>query len=576
MQKLIPRLVALRPLLFCVVGLGCYLNAWHTPFVFDDIKGIVESPGVRQLWPPAEVMDVAADETPWGRPVVAYSLAVNYAISGLDVWSYRLLNLAIHIGAACILFELVRRLLLDSGVPAAFKSQADGVALASTLLWLAHPFATSVVTYTIQRAESLMALFYLLALYLAICSFEGRRNKRLLQVGTVVACCLGVASKESAATAPLAILMLDWGVLKNGAVLRRRTAFYASLAGSWILLAALMLKWPRSGSVGGTQIQSLDYFLMQWQVIVHYMKSAVLAGGLSLDYDWPQPDLAQALPYGLFLTVLAGGAAWLFFRRRLAWPFTVLFVFLVLGPTSSFVPIHTSVAADNRFYLPLAGVIVLGVVAIASFLQQVRWRPATGRAVAYALTTALVLTLGALTIARNEAYQSTVTIWRDVTDKQPWNERAWNNLGGNLHLAGESDEALTCLQRAVELNPEYASALSSYGYVLGQCDRAKEAIIVLQRAITLDPMDVAPRINLGGVAYYNNDLDLAATAYRGALALEPQHAGANFDLAVISLHQGRLQKGLEHVARTLETEPDYPEAAQLEEELKQRLKAAGG
>ena len=56
MSKLVEGKAALRLLLFAAIGLVCYFNALQTPFVFDDTSGIVENPGVRQLWPPALVM----------------------------------------------------------------------------------------------------------------------------------------------------------------------------------------------------------------------------------------------------------------------------------------------------------------------------------------------------------------------------------------------------------------------------------------------------------------------------------------------------------------------------------------
>ena len=41
-----------------------------------------------------------------------FSLAINYAVSGLHVWSYHAANLGIHILTALLLFSIVRRTLL--------------------------------------------------------------------------------------------------------------------------------------------------------------------------------------------------------------------------------------------------------------------------------------------------------------------------------------------------------------------------------------------------------------------------------------------------------------------------------
>ena len=50
------------------------------------------------------------------------SFAFNYAVSGADVWSYHVLNLAIHLAAGLTLFGIVRRTL--TGTPGGVHSAA--------------------------------------------------------------------------------------------------------------------------------------------------------------------------------------------------------------------------------------------------------------------------------------------------------------------------------------------------------------------------------------------------------------------------------------------------------------------
>src|SRR5262249_44908134 len=135
-----------------------YLNALGTPFVFDDVPRISENPLVRRWWPPWAPL---ARST---RPLTQWTLALNYAISGERTWSYHLLNVLVHLLAALALFELTRRTLLRVRLGADATRRAASLALAVALLWVAHPLQTQAVTYVIQRSESLMALFYLLAL----------------------------------------------------------------------------------------------------------------------------------------------------------------------------------------------------------------------------------------------------------------------------------------------------------------------------------------------------------------------------------------------------------------------------
>ena len=46
-----------------------------------------------------------------GRPVVNVSFALNYLLGGLNLIGYRVVNIAIHVTAALLLFGIVRRTL---------------------------------------------------------------------------------------------------------------------------------------------------------------------------------------------------------------------------------------------------------------------------------------------------------------------------------------------------------------------------------------------------------------------------------------------------------------------------------
>ncbi|UCG88526.1 MAG: hypothetical protein JSW71_08295, partial [Gemmatimonadota bacterium] len=94
-------------------GILAYWNSFDGEFVFDDQADIVANEHIRQLWPAWNILSHGH------RPVVAVSLAVNYALGGLNVWSYHAFNLAVHILAGLTLFGIVRRttLGLQRGLP---------------------------------------------------------------------------------------------------------------------------------------------------------------------------------------------------------------------------------------------------------------------------------------------------------------------------------------------------------------------------------------------------------------------------------------------------------------------------
>ena len=113
----------LYPLLIFAAIVVAYANSFSGPFIFDDVLWIPANPHIRHLWPLWNVLQPPPGRGGTGRPLVCLTLALNYALSGLEPWSYHMFNLAIHACAALVLFGVVRRT-LATGVRSV-RLQAD-------------------------------------------------------------------------------------------------------------------------------------------------------------------------------------------------------------------------------------------------------------------------------------------------------------------------------------------------------------------------------------------------------------------------------------------------------------------
>src|SRR5439155_6472077 len=132
-----------------------------------------------------------------GRPIVNLSFAINYAIGGLDGRGYHLGNLAVHLACALLAFGVVRRTLELPRIRDRFGGRAADIAFAVALLWTVHPLNSEVVDYITERTESLMALFYLLKLYVSVTGVHLRLDyaraseaDRLCTVIAIASCAL--------------------------------------------------------------------------------------------------------------------------------------------------------------------------------------------------------------------------------------------------------------------------------------------------------------------------------------------------------------------------------------------------
>ena len=594
---------------------AAYHNSLRGPFVFDDASSIVTNPTIQRLWPlTGPLTPPSASVTAQGRPILNLSLAINHAISGTAVTGYHIGNLIIHTLAGLTLFGLIRRTLSRQRTTPwdpASRRRLDPAwfALAVSGLWTVHPLQTESVTYIIQRAESLMGLFYLLTLYCFVRGaeqdsvpspaprsparerVEGSRtpeSKAHLPgawlVLSVLACAAGMATKEVMATAPLMVLFFDRTFCAGtfGGALRRRLGFYLALAGTWLLLGWLVAQTGgnRGGSVGfGVGVGWIDYGLTQFKAIVHYLWLSVWPQPLVFEYGsfWIRTFDEIAVQVMIVFGLLAATVIALW--RRSAVGFLGAWFFGVLAPTS-LAPGTTQMIVEHRMYLPLAAVLALAVGALHRSLGRRQWPLAAW--VFGSVAVALIL----LTVRRNGDYRSDIALWTDTIEKRPNNPLAQVMVAGAQERAGNLGAAVKHYEQALELKPDFSIGHENFGELLLRQGRRVDAIAHFESALRLQPEYPDAHANLGNaylaeglisealghlekaaqlmpgsaITRYNlgNALssarlpDEAVIQYEAALKLDPSMAEAHFNLA----------NALMELRRTVDAIPHYEAAVQ--------------
>jgi tetratricopeptide (TPR) repeat protein len=559
------------PLLIAGIGLLVYLNSFRDAFVFDDLPHIVQDSGITRLWPMTDLVRHTS------RPVVGISLAVNYALGRLNPWGYHAFNVGIHILAALTLYGVVRLSLLSETLRPRWGQAAPWLAAVISLIWLVHPLQTESVTYIIQRGESLMGLFYLLTLYCVIRSAE-QSGRAWWTAGAIVSCALGMASKPVMATAPLVVLLYD-RVFLAGAwseALRRRRLLYAGLAATWLLLPWLLANapsdWKETAGFGYRPISPLQYALTQTGVILHYLRLAFWPRPLCLDYGWEYgwpiaKTVEQVWPQLILAGTLVAGTVWAW-QRHPAFGFLGVSFFLVLAPTSSFLPI-ADLAVEHRTYLPLAAVVTMATVAVFELgtkLLQTSQR--TKRVLAGGVTVVVVTVLAALTIQRNRDYRSAIAIWEDTLAKCPNNPRAYNNLGSALSEAGNFAQGIGCFEQAVRIKPDYADAHNNMALALEQTGKAREAIGHFEQTLELKPEFAEAHNNLGVALLRTGRLKEGMAHFERAVQLKPDYADAHYNFGVALSRAGQKENAIVQFQRAWQLNPAFTEARDAAERLR--------
>jgi tetratricopeptide (TPR) repeat protein len=552
--------------LIILAGAIAYGGSLGYPFIFDDEEVIPENPHILQLWPLTYSMSAPPQSAVSGRPIVCLSLAVNYRLGGLDPRGYRIFNVLVHVLAAFTLFGVIRRTLVGERLSDRFGRIATPMAAITALMWLLHPLQTESVTYVVQRSESMMGLFYLLTLYCAIRSWDSQ-SPRGWQVAAVVVSALGMATKEVMVTAPLMVLLYD-AFFRSGSIRRAlwcRAALYVGLAASWGVLAAVMLTGPRSGTVGFSHgVTALQYAANQCIAVVSYIRLALWPHPLILDYGFPR-DLPfhDWAPYAAVLAgVLAATGVALVKRPRLG--FSGLWFFLILAPTSSFVPITTEVAADRRMYLPLAGICVLVVIAGQWLWSRVchamGLRFAARSLIAFVPAAAVLAMLGILTVHRNSDYRSPLAMWGDNVGHRPGNARARNNLGKCLYTDGRREEAVGQWEEALRLKPDYYMAHDNLAIALLDRGDIAGALEHNDKAMEFQPGWAAIYRNRAYIFVTSGKLEEAAAWYRRAVEVDPLYAEAHYDLGTVMSKLGQIDAAIEQYKLAIQARPNYADA----------------
>jgi tetratricopeptide (TPR) repeat protein len=551
----VPAALWLRAALIALAGIVVYANSLSGPFVLDDQDTIVMNEQIRVL-SPSVVLFPAVELPVAGRPIVNLTFALNYALGGLEVRGYHVVNVALHIACALLLFGIVRRTLGLPAIRDRFGLLSADLAFAMAILWLVHPLQTDAVDYVTQRTELMMGLFYLLTFYASI---RGHEQGRWLIVA-VVSCALGMASKESMVTAPFLVLVYDrifvFDTLK--AAWSRRSRFYLSLAATWLILAALVWSGPRFRSAGfSAGVSVWTYLLNQTQMIVRYLRLAIWPSGLVVDYGAPRAlGLGQVAPYAALLIALAALTVWALARRPML-GFLGLWFFTTLSPTSSIVPIATEVGAERRMYLPLAALAMLAVLGAAWLLDRsTRSVPAQrARVAALAALAIVVLLLGTATIMRNREYASAVALARTTFERWP-SARAQHSLGAALIAEKQYEEGINQLRGAIDGDP---GARYTLGVALFQQGKLPEAVENLREFLAREPFRIeAPTAHelIGRALKVQGRFPEAAEQFQQVLRMTPANRAVHGLLAESLMRQQKFDEAVSHYQQFLAFRPN--------------------
>lgn len=195
-----------------------------------------------------------------------------------------------------------------------------------------------------------------------------------------------------------------------------------------------------------------------------------------------------------------------------------------------------------------------------SLRQAIPSHPPQRRAAELGYAEALQL---AMSMHQDRRILAAEKLYRKLVELRPDDPNPLHFLGVLLHQDGKSEEALSMIDRSLDMDPGVASWHNNRGNVLLVLQRAEEARAAYERCRELEPANLAVANNLACLRRALGDLDAAEALFRDLLAREPGFADAHTNFANLLVQTKRLQEAMHHFGTSLELRPDDPKATRM-------------
>jgi protein O-mannosyl-transferase len=502
---------------------------------WDDHVNFVDNAGYRGLSGPH--LRWIATSTLMGHyiPMTWLTLALNYAVGGMNPWGYHAVNVALHAANALLVYLIARRLLAAASGAPDWRTRACcwGGAAAAALFAL-HPLRVESVAWITERRDVLSGLFYLLAVLAYLRAVEGPVLDGRWRALSLASFAAGLLSKASVMILPAVLLLLDWYPLGRGRLgwprLLREKATFVALAGAGAVVALVALRAGIHVTSYASRGPEARAAMVAYSVFI-YPARFLWPVGLSPLYEIPaEIHLWQSRFLGAAAVVALVSVALVALRRRwpaglAAWAYSAV----VVAPVSGVVHAGFQLAHDRYSYLSGLGFAVLaggGLAAVERARASGRLRAATVAAV-FGVAALAVAILAANTVVQAQVWHDSETLWRGAVAVDPRCGVCAGNLGTVLARQGRYAEAIPLLRTAYD--PASARSRRNLGFALRNqgLEQARRgdlaaATTLLEEATTLIPEDAELHRGLGVARWEQGGLAQAHAHLERARALAPE------------------------------------------------------
>src|SRR5438270_7625685 len=465
------------------------------------------------------------------HPLTTISHMLDCQLYGLKPGAHHFTNVWLHSIVAILLLLVLQRM---TGGPSGSGSIWWSAFVAA--VFAIHPLRVESVAWRAERKDVLSGVFFMLTLLTYFRYVRVRSIGHYLTVLFMFA--LGLMCKPMLVTLPFVLLVLDYWPL--GRIRGQKS----DVSGHENLVMLVVEKIPL---VGLSAISSVVTFLAQrgavgWTeqlpVLARINNAVVTYAAYMWQMLWPvklavfYPHPESRLPLWeiiLCLLLLIGiTAAAVVLRKSRPYFITGWLWYLgMLVPVIGLVQVGWQGRADRYTYLPQIGLYILLTWAVADLTA--RW---TRQREILSVSTAIVIGVLSWSAWTQTSYwQDNETLFTHALAVTSNNDVAENNLGIVLLQKGKLDEAISKLQRAVDLRSKNAPAHDTLAKAFLQKGQLADAMLHYRKLLELEPNNEEGRNILGTVLAQQGRIREAVEQWQRVLAIQPENGNAMSNLA---------------------------------------------
>jgi protein O-mannosyl-transferase len=501
-----------------ILGGLVYLNALRNPFVYDDHRLVIDNASLQQLsnWRAILYHDIS-------RPLVNLSYAIDYLVwGGPSALGFHLTNLAIHIINILLVYGLASGLADDHKTSHHEPARIDTVAIATALLFAVHPALTQGVEFVSSRAETLCAMFLLIAFIVARRAMrEGPRSLWFISVGAWL---LALACKEIAVMFPFVLLAYDYLVAPIDASERRRRLWrvHLPLIGATVIVGLIRVAVLVTLEYSTATVR-WKFALVELDVFRRYAQLLLWPTGQAIFHAIePINSITDPRALGGLATFLLFVATIWKLRRQDVVSFGLAWFVLLLIPSAILVILDRGEPmSEGRLYTASIGFFFAAGGVAAAVMERAKRISPVARNRVRDIGYAIVVVLALRTMTRNVIWHTPTSLWLEAAEYAPQHWLPRLGLGEALHESGHHQEAIEQYRQALTLRPSDPLAYAKLGQCLLETGQVEAADVTFESLRKLDPGSIAASTGLGLIALRARDSEVARAYFLESLSREP-------------------------------------------------------